>query len=376
MDVGAVIVFSDTHFGFEPESKTRFKNLLDWLTTSERKVVTAKGEARTLEVPSKVILLGDILEYWTPRDADPSLALRDGFENLRSLFAFTPEIVYVAGNHDHVIGSYADEYGLKPGSRLLVRPDHYPDALSDKPGKKYKGEQIGDKLYFFVHGHQFDVFRFPAVLNFGDIMAQNSAMSRNFKWLTRFGLLVLVISALVAQFPKGLRRVFKSLGNLLQSASLPSLLVMVVLLLWGFFVFLGVLWVFGALAFAYYEYTSHLGVIRRRSKREPRIDIKKLLDHRFYKPEKDTIEADVLVFGHTHMPEIRAVDVGGRTKLFVNSGSWIQYPGDRYDTFVYIDRGGVLLLRWDGENVRELSPTEGVVAAKWPLNRRNPGSSI
>ena len=148
MDAGAVIVFSDTHFGFEPESKIRFKNLLDWLTTSQRKVVTVKGEARTLEEPSKVILLGDILEYWTPRDADASLALKEGFENLRSLFAFAPEIVYVAGNHDHVIGSYADEYQLEPGSRLLVRPDHYPDDLSDEPGKKYKGEQIGDKVYF------------------------------------------------------------------------------------------------------------------------------------------------------------------------------------------------------------------------------------
>jgi UDP-2,3-diacylglucosamine pyrophosphatase LpxH len=151
---------------------------------------------------------------------------------------------------------------------------------------------------------------------------------------------------------------------------------MVLLLLWGFFVFLGVLWVFGALASAYYEYTSHLGVIRRRSKRDPRIDIKKLLDHRFYKPEKDTTEADVLVFGHTHMPEIQEVDVGTRTKLFVNSGSWIQYPGDRYDTFVYIDKDGVLLLQWDGKRVHELPRTKGVVAAKWPLNRRNSSSSV
>jgi len=77
MGDGPVIVVSDTHFGFEPESKKRFENLLNWLTTSERKVLTSKGEERTLEAPLKIILLGDVLEYWTPRDADASLALRE-----------------------------------------------------------------------------------------------------------------------------------------------------------------------------------------------------------------------------------------------------------------------------------------------------------
>ncbi len=59
---GLVIVVSDTHFGFELESKVRFGNFLHWLTTSDRKILTFNGE-RTLKAPLKIVLLGDILEY-------------------------------------------------------------------------------------------------------------------------------------------------------------------------------------------------------------------------------------------------------------------------------------------------------------------------
>lgn len=89
----------------------------------------------------------------------PSLAFRDGFNSFKSLFAFFPKIVYVAGNHDNVIGDLTGKYVLENGSRLLVFPDHYPGYRSAKPGKKYKGTQIGEKTYFFLHGHQFDFFR-------------------------------------------------------------------------------------------------------------------------------------------------------------------------------------------------------------------------
>jgi len=160
----------DTHFGFECKTRERFRNFLNWLTTSERLILTLSGEGRTLEAPPRTILLGDPL-YWEPRYANASLAFLDGFDSFKSLFDFFPEIVYVAGNHDHVIGDYAGKYVFENGSRLLVFPGHYPGYRSAKPGKKYKGTQIGDKTCSFLHGHQFDFFRFPALLNFGDFMA-------------------------------------------------------------------------------------------------------------------------------------------------------------------------------------------------------------
>jgi UDP-2,3-diacylglucosamine pyrophosphatase LpxH len=352
---GPVIVVSDTHFGFESESKARFGNFLQWLATSDRKILTINGE-KILEAPSKIILLGDILEYWAPRNGDASLALKDSFDPFNLLFTLTPEIIYISGNHDHVIGSYEDDYVLE-NRRLLVRSDHYPDDLSTKPGKKYKGEQIGDKTYFFLHGHQLDFFRFSAVLRFGDFMGQNIAMSRNAKRSTWFGAVLLVFSVLAALLTNRFPRLFKRLAGFLQSESLLSFPVTVVFLLWGFFLFLGVLWIFGVLARAYYEYTRHLGQIRYRSKSSQRIDVQELILKHHYKAEKDTIDADVIVFGHTHVPEVSPADAYGTHKRFINSGSWIKYSDRRFDTFVYIDRDGPLLLQWDDgkRSVREIN---------------------
>jgi predicted phosphodiesterase len=130
-------------------------------------------------------------------------------------------------------------------------------------------------------------------------------------------------------------------------------------LLWGFFVFLGVLWVFGALTFLYYEYTHHPGQIRYRKKSTQQINVQQLIDKHYYKGEKDTIDADVIVFGHTHVPEISRAEDNGTNKTFVNSGSWIEYqPPRQFDTFIYIDRDrSLLLLQWDNveKSVRELA---------------------
>jgi UDP-2,3-diacylglucosamine pyrophosphatase LpxH len=353
---GPVIVVSDTHFGFEPESKARFENFLHWLITSDRKILTFNGE-KTLEAPLKIILLGDILEYWAPRNGDASLAFKESFDSFNSLLAFAPETVYVSGNHDHVMGSYEKDYPpLENGSRILVRSDHYPDNLSEKPGKKYRGEQIGGKTYFFLHGHQFDFFRFPAVLKLGDFMARNFAMSRNFKWFPRLGAALLATSVFFALFTNWLPLLFIWVASLLQSASLLSFPITVALLLWGFFVFLGVLWVFGALTFLYYEYTHHSGQIRYRKKSTQQTNVQQLIDKRYYKREKDTIDADVIVFGHTHVPEISRAEDNGTNKSFVNSGSWIEYQDRQFDTFIYIDRDGSVLLQWDNveKSVREL----------------------
>lgn len=362
MGDGAVIVVSDTHFGFETDSRERFENFLQWLTTSDRKVLTSSGE-KVLDVPSKVILLGDILEYWAPRDDNASNAFRDSFDSFKSLFSFAPEIIYVSGNHDHVIGNYAGEYVLEDGSCLRVRPDHYPSNLSYKPEKKYKGEQIGGKKYFFLHGHQFSLFRFPALLKFGDFMAQNCEGSRSFMWLTRFGAALLLASVLVALLTNWISLLLIWLSGLLQSASLLSFPVTVVLLLWGFFVFLGVLEVFRALAFLYYEFTHHLGQIRYRSaRRQPSVNVQQLVSGRYYRAERDTIDADVIVFGHTHTPEVSPAEVNGTQKLFINSGSWIRYPDRGYDTFVYIDQDGPLLLHWDDDekSVGEIKQADSV----------------
>lgn len=58
--------------------------------------------------------------------------------------------------------------------------------------------------------------------------------------------------------------------------------------------------------------------------------------------------ADVIVFGHTHYPEM-CKPKKGRLKLLVNTGSWIKQTNDEidFDTFAYIDETSRLVF-FDG----------------------------
>jgi UDP-2,3-diacylglucosamine pyrophosphatase LpxH len=193
-------------------------------------------------------------------------------------------------------------------------------------------------------------------------MAQNSEMSRNFKWFTRFGAALLVFLVFVALRTHWLPMLFIWLAGVPQSESWLSILVTVMLLLWGFFVFLGVLWFFGALAFVYYKGTRDMGQIRRSARGRPyrsKISEEALqtINMRYFKKAKDVTDADVIVFGHTHVPEASRAEDNGTSKSFVNSGSWIEYQDRQFDTFIYIDRDGSALLRWDDDekSVQELA---------------------
>jgi hypothetical protein len=71
--------------------------------------------------------------------------------------------------------------------------------------------------------------------------------------------------------------------------------------------------------------------------------------------QKDTVTADVVVFGHTHFAS-SYIGGSGKEKLFINSESWVGEDEvidglDRYsNTFVYIDEAQAHILRWnDGE---------------------------
>ena len=95
-----------------------------------------------------------------------------------------------------------------------------------------------------------------------------------------------------------------------------------------------------------------------------------LIDQEHWKEEKGkNIRADIIIFGHTHVPEDTkdrfAREIG---KRFVNSGSWVPVPPPRYpsglpyfyNTFIYIDDEGPVLLWWNDKESRifELVPPE------------------
>ncbi len=73
-----------------------------------------------------------------------------------------------------------------------------------------------------------------------------------------------------------------------------------------------------------------------------------IIEDEYYQEQKDTVEADVIVFGHTHFASSHV----GKKKLFINSGCWVGEDSiiddkQRYtNTFVYIDENGAYILKW------------------------------
>jgi hypothetical protein len=83
-----------------------------------------------------------------------------------------------------------------------------------------------------------------------------------------------------------------------------------------------------------------------------------IIEDKYYIKNKDTIEADIVVFGHTHFASSYELESNKRKKLFINSGCWtgkdIEINGKtRYaNTFVYLDESGAYILKWVGpENI-------------------------
>jgi predicted phosphodiesterase len=118
----------------------------------------------------------------------------------------------------------------------------------------------------------------------------------------------------------------------------------------GAIAFLGVLWLFNVLARAYYNYSLYPGHKRKRKNpqyksKKPQKSIQQRIGTHYFDPVARRIDADVIITGHTHLPDIYTPE-HLPNKLVVNSGSWIMQGNNTHDTFVYIDKRGVRLLQW------------------------------
>ncbi|MGZ4939632.1 MAG: hypothetical protein ACXVIF_03630 [Halobacteriota archaeon] len=108
----------------------------------------------------------------------------------------------------------------------------------------------------------------------------------------------------------------------------------------GAIAFLGLLWLVTVVDRWYYNVFRHPGRDTGKPRREKTL-YQRVMTARFERVTRDT-NADVIVFGHTHQPEICSTRSGTQQ---VNCGSWIKQD-DRYDTFVYIDENGSGLFQW------------------------------
>ena len=350
-----ILVISDTHFGFEHRSQDSFQHFMEYVTSwVQERTKKIEETDETLDAPQKIIILGDFIDLWVSKDSNSLRPYQESFNIVNSLIALGCEIVYVVGNHDDIVRRFYVGQHILP-NWAQVYGDRYPDAKIDG---KWQG-RIGNKTYLFLHGHQFSFFRNQSVLRLGDFVGSAAAASLGFwkfKWLGALVFLLTLAIVASAFFPNSLFTVLSDL-----TASLSTQLgvgwTLIGGLILGFLASLGVLWLFGSLMIVYSDLYRHPGhTLNRYLKlRIPWQTIYKVIRSRGFKREELTIDADVVVFGHTHYPEMYTPK-NRRIERLINTGSWIEQiaPNDNYDTFVYIDENRGRLYKWCGGDVQEL----------------------
>jgi UDP-2,3-diacylglucosamine pyrophosphatase LpxH len=347
MSDGPVLVVSDTHLGFQSASAERFRRFVQYLTKwVQDGETTIEKMDKPLIAPQKIILLGDFLDLLISRDPNIVRPHQESFDIVNSLVALGREIVYVVGNHDDAMRSYAGSHTFH---NWRVYKDRYPETCVNG---KWQGVPIGDKTYLFLHGHQFDIFGYESVIHFSNFIGSATIAAQGFRKFTYLGGVVFALSfftALLAFFPSALPSASSAMFDL--ADSLYTQLGAGVVVLGGWLllvpiVFLGILWLFGVLMTKYYDLFRRPRCMQflnwtwrlRRSTRG-------VIRSYSFKRKEPKIDADVLIFGHNHDPDI-CIREDRRITQLVNAGSWVVQCDGSNDTFVYIDDTGPRLFQW------------------------------
>jgi UDP-2,3-diacylglucosamine pyrophosphatase LpxH len=387
MAIDPILAVSDVHIGFQPESAERFAHFLEWvkdgLTPKGLPIETSQG-VQNLRAPNTIILIGDFLDMWAPRNADYASPVEDGYRILDALFHLPCDKIYVPGNHDDVAARYVRDYSGQNKRQFTVVPKYYPQsedvrqipvdypvsqqvrsAVPKQPPKVKQGVPIGKASYFFLHGHQFSKVWSVPVLKFFDFIGRVSYEAYEVSpGALLVGIVVLVFSVLLGIYSA----IFPSWLGLL--GQLPALASALLAIVWVALGVLGSMWIWRKFQTTYlqihYEPAhgprfAESAAFNRLIGRPKYRTIKELINMHYYKQGKDSINADVIVFGHTHTPELYTADTPGayirdtKKKGFVNTGAWVMsysYSEQKYrprDTFVYIDEKGPQLLQWHDE---------------------------
>ena len=351
----SVIVVSDVHLGDETSNYKDFSKFIDWIAALEKeggKTVRPGGKEIHLKPPEKLILLGDIVEMWSPRDNEPKYIIQESAEPFGKLTGLRCEKVFVLGNHDEDIAEYLDMrmtskdgMGIKGitfkinNSDFTIINRHYPEDPQDK----IKGSlQIGEHKYFFIHGQQFDKL-FISAGPLASVPTYTAKISNMFSKIFPFNgwslVAVFAISDVLYLVLK--TDVLLTLAIISFVLSIPRLFTYLQDKFWE---------VFGN---ALTDKPKHR-------------DIKTIIEKKYYDISKDKTGWDVnIVFGHTHVPEIRPYKFSENGKehiyYFLNTGSWTQEKGP-FNTFVYLDETGYYLLKWEPGGDVELIPAGEVIS--------------
>jgi len=246
MPIDPILVVSDTHIGFQPKSAERFAHFLQWVGDRLRPaegdgqnlaglpITTLDGVQKNLKAPKTLVLLGDFLDMWAPRNADYTSPVRDGYGILDVLFHLPCDKIYVPGNHDDVAARYVRIYPDQNNHPFTVVPKYYPQEAVKQ------GVQIGGLTYFFLHGHQFSKLWGVPVLKFFDFVGRTSYESYEVSpGALLVGIAVLAFSVLLGIYSWIFPSWLSLLGQLPTAAAALLAIVWVTLGVLGFFGFGG-----------------------------------------------------------------------------------------------------------------------------------------
>lgn len=356
----SVIVVSDVHLGDETSNYEDFSKFIDWIAAIEKeggKTIKSGGKEFFIKPPEKLILLGDILELWSPRDNEPKYTLQESIEPFGKLVNLGCEKIFVLGNHDDDIAEYLNikkkSSGIKENTfninttNFTIINRHYPSNPEDKE----KGFlQVGKYKYFFIHGQQFDklFIRFGPLAKIPTYTAKiSNLVSEN---LPLKGWSIVLASIVFLGLSLGFKD--NNLGFGINNLEFKNNMFL------GFFWSSLVLSVPKIFTYLQDKIWAIFGVSLTEKPKNK--NIQTIVKEKYYNIKDDTTDWDVnIVFGHTHVPEIRPYRPSGTGEghewLFLNAGSWTQEKGN-YNTFVYLDEKGYYLFKWDQHNGIELIP--------------------
>lgn len=313
-----------------------------------------KRYERTIMPPSKIVLLGDILELWDPENSDRSYNIKRGAEPFSLIHEMKCDKIYVVGNHDQDLYELADilendKSALKLGDyRLEVYKRHYPSNVIN-------GILIGKIKYAFLHGHQFDKAQVTERINkklgirFDPLdivqdMSNISIIKPVFKGKNKETVVYFIVTLFLLELSY-IRGLLLSLTTSIQT---PRLLITIIsnllTLVWAFLVSYVVLTPLVKVISELQGYIWNKFLkVRARDK-----TVKEVIDEGYYDKNKDIMNVDVVIFGHTHIAGSFYLE--SKERLFVNTGSWIkETDGRKLNTFAYIDNNGIDVLSWTGK---------------------------
>ncbi|NMG83297.1 MAG: hypothetical protein GIS02_03710, partial [Methanosarcinales archaeon] len=272
-------------------------------------------------------------------------------------------IIYVIGNHDEDLLDLKKVW-RKNGVKHINKGKgafemFYRSYPKTKAGtEKVKGMAIGKKSYVFLHGHQFD--RFQVFYKLSRFLSKKLNKQIRIDPIDWFQDLANVSFT-------------KNIGMKLNGHTIIFCLLLVLYGLAGYYWFKdapigsgpGILWIVVSSFFVLTILPKVVTFLNTEIwRRMPGTIVKKckcveeVINERYVDKKGEKMDADIIVFGHTHNAGYYQKKPGNNEKLFINTGCWVELSKKCMEreaaipnTFLYIDAESLYLLKWDEEKV-------------------------